>query len=621
MNIESIALVGPPNSGKTTLFNWLTGRRQKVVNYPGSTVDITCGPMLENLMPKIEGDSSYQFIDTPGTYSLFPKSPDEEVTVKTLYDSAYKIEKVVLVLDSTQLNRQWHLLRQLQEANFNVVVAVTMHDLHTKEKSEVNLQELARWAKVPVCPIDGTTGWGAPQLVSAVLNSSREKSQPTKLNTWNYNKLQQVFAEGEQVTKAVTNKKLNIFSLTEARDKVLLNPLWGILIFALIMFTLFSSIYWLAAPLMDQVDNFFGFLNEYSRTFLGEGLWGQLISDGVVGGIGSVMVFVPQIFILFIGISLLEDSGYLARAATLIDKPLSKLGLNGKAFVPLLSGFACAVPAMMAARSINSKKEKWIAMFIIPFMTCSARLPVYALLITFLFVNEPLKAGAMMAIMYMGAIFTGAIAAAILNKIIKEKSPGFFLMELPLYRQPKLKVVLRNSIKRTKAYVFKTGPIILVLSIVIWVLSTFPNYNEANHHVRLQSSFAAQAGQVLEPLFKPLGVDWRAGVGLLTAFAAREVFVSSLAVMFNVAESDSDETLQAGLIENMKKATMADGTPVFTVASVASLLVFFMIALQCISTSATAKQEMRSNSFVWVQLISMNLLAYVAAALTHYALA
>jgi ferrous iron transport protein B len=287
LSTVNIALVGPPNSGKTTLFNWLTGRRQKVVNYPGSTVDITCGSVLDNLVSK-EGEKvvGYQFIDTPGTYSLFPKSPDEEVTIKTLFDSAYKIEKVVLVLDSTQLDRQWHLLRQLQEANFNVIVAVTMHDLHANENSELDLKELARRAQAPVLPIDGTTGWGTPQLVSAVVKEPQRFTEPVKLIPWNYNKSQQIFAEGEQVTKAVAKKKLNVFLLTEARDRILLHPVAGIFIFAFIMFALFSSIYWAAAPLMDQVDGLFGFLNEQSKVLLGENLFGQLVSDGIINGLG-----------------------------------------------------------------------------------------------------------------------------------------------------------------------------------------------------------------------------------------------------------------------------------------------------------------------------------------------
>lgn len=613
MNIENVALVGTPNSGKTTLFNWLTGRKQKVVNYPGSTVDISMGPLLENLtLP----EQKIQILDTPGTYSLFAKSQDEEVTVQALFDEQYQIRKVVVVLDSTQIARQVHLVRQLQEAGFAVVVAVTMHDLHRRENSEVNLQHLSAQLGTPVCPIDGVLGGGVKDLVSAIEKLGPLPKPPQMPPKWALTHLQEIFKEGVRIAESVAKKKLTVFNQTEKLDRVLLHPGWGPLIFVFVMLFLFSSIYWAAAPAMDFVDASFAQLAETTKFYLGSGLLSQFVTDGVISGLGAVLVFVPQIFILFVGISFLEDSGYLARAATLIDKPLSKIGLNGKAFVPLLSGFACAVPAMMAARSINSTKEKWLAMFIIPFMTCSARLPVYALLIGFLFVDNSFYAGLSLAALYLGAVIVGAVASALLNKIVKVKTPSFFLLELPIYRRPQARVVLRNSVKRTKAYIVKTAPIILVLSMALWVLSTFPNYSEGDKAVRLQSSYISKVGSGLEPVFTPMGVDWRVGVGLITAFAAREVFVSSLAVMFNVTDEDED-SLREGLLSQMRNATFADGTPIFTVASVVSLLIFFMLALQCISTVATARQEMRSTRFAMVQLVSMNLIAYVLAVLAH----
>lgn len=612
--MSNVALVGPPNSGKTTLFNWLTGRQQKVVNYPGSTVDISFGTVLENLLPA--GTTGLTVIDTPGTYSLFPKSQDEEVTRKALFDVNYDIQKVIVVLDSTQIARHIHLVRQLQEAGFAVVAAITMHDLHVKEESEVDIKRLATLLGVTVCAIDGVLGGGVKGLVEAVFQLERA-AEKKELHPWPLEKLQAVFSEGEKIENQVATKKLAVFSRTESLDKYLLHPFLGPIVFVGVMLALFSSIYWAAAPLMDLVDASFGWAADGMKALLGSGLIADMVSDGMILGAGAVLVFVPQIFILFLGISLLEDSGYLARAATLVDKPLSKLGLNGKAFVPLLSGFACAVPAMMAARSINSAKERWIALFIIPFMTCSARLPVYALLLGFLFVNEPLKAGAVMAALYLGAIVIGAIAAGLLNKIVKAKTPSFFLLELPIYHRPQPRVVFRNSLKRTKAYIVKTGPIILVLSVFLWALSTFPNYQETNPSERLRQSYAGQLGEKMEPLFRPMGVDWRVGVGLISAFAAREVFVSSMAVMFNLVDVDNEDSVRTGLLKQMREAQFSDGSAVFTVASVVSLLVFFMIALQCISTSATALQETRSNRFVMIQLVSMNALAYITAVIVY----
>lgn len=618
-----VALVGTPNSGKTTLFNWLTGRRQKVVNYAGSTVDISFGPLLPSLAAfivpvggtSIASADMLTVVDTPGTYSLFAKSQDEEVTVRTLFDKQFNIQKVIVVLDSTQIARQVHLVRQLQESGFSVVVAVTMHDLHLKEDADVDLQKLEELLGAAVCAIDGVLGGGVVELVRKVSELPAASRVPCIPKHWALSKMQDVFKEGLKIASEVTRKELNVFTRTEDKDRILLHPFFGPIIFVAVMLGLFSSIYWLAAPLMDLVDQTFGWLITQSNSLFGRGLVGSFVSNGVIAGLGAVLIFVPQIFILFIGISMLEDSGYLARSATLIDKPLSKLGLNGKAFVPLLSGFACAVPAMMAARSINSPKERWLAMFIIPFMTCSARLPVYALLLSFLFTDNPFLAGLWMALLYIGAIVIGAVASALLNKLIKIRSASFFLLDLPIYRRPQWRVVLRNSIKRTKSYVVKTGPIILVLSVLLWVLSTFPNYAEQDEVVRMQSSYASILGTKLEPLFKPMGIDWRVGVGLISAFAAREVFVSSLAVMFNVA--GDDESLRESLLIRMREATFADGTAIFTVASVTALLVFFMIALQCMSTVATAKQEMRSWKFAIVQLVSMNILAYIAAVVAH----
>lgn len=610
-----IALLGPPNSGKTTLFNWLTGRKQKVVNYPGSTVDISIGEILPELSSSLT--EPLHVMDTPGAYSLFPKSQDEEVTCQTLFDEKYSISKVVVVLDSTQIARQIHLVRQAQEIGLKVIVAITMHDLHIKEQSEVDVAKLSEMLSVPVLAIDGVLGGGVRELVAAIARLPDLSVAKKELEHWPLEKMQSVFKEGEKIVKIVTRKELSVFAETEGKDKLFLHPFFGPIIFIAVMVALFSSIYWAAAPLMDIVDLGFGIAVDNVKSALsGAGLFADLMSDGVVGGLGAVLIFVPQIFILFLGISILEDSGYLARAAAIVDKPLSKLGLNGKAFVPILSGFACAVPAMMAARSINSSKERWIAMFIIPFMTCSARLPVYALLIGFLFPHRPFMAGVLMASLYISAILIGAVAAGLLNKIIKTKTPSFFLLELPLYRRPQLKNVFRSSLKRTKAYIVKTGPIILVLSVFLWVLSTFPNYKEENESIRLSQSYVAHLGEGIEPMFKPLGVDWRVGVGLITAFAAREVFVSSLAVMFSV-EGDDDDGLREGLIQQMKNAKNKQGEPIFTVASVSALLVFFMIALQCISTTATAKQEMRSSRFALIQLVSMNILAYLAAAITY----
>jgi ferrous iron transport protein B len=616
-----IVLIGSPNSGKSSLFNWLTGRQQKVVNYPGSTIEVAHGSVLKHLQ-----SNSFQDIlifDTPGTYSLFPKSPDEEITQKTIFSSRENIDQILVVLDSTQLSRQLPLIAQLKETAVPLVVAVTMHDLHARENSTVNVGELEKEFKIPFVLVDGLLGGGVKALVQVMeKNFSKAEIKIMPPTPWTSSRFDSEHKKNRLLLGRVSKERLGVHARTEAFDKVFLHPLFGGLIFFAFMTLLFSSIYWLAAPLMDFVDGTFSDLATRLQSIF-EGATGfslllsEFLSDGVLVGLGSVFVFVPQILILFIGISILEDSGYLARAAAIADKPLSLIGMNGKAFVPLLSGFACAVPAMMSARAINSKKEKWLAMVIIPLMTCSARLPVYALLIGFLFFDNALIGGLVMASLYVGAILVAAILAGILSKLVKEKQPSFFAMELPLYRRPRFNYILKNSLLRTKSYIVKTGPVILVLSILIWVFSTFPNYKETDSAVRFQTSYMTQIGHNIEPIFKPMGVDWRVGVGLLAAFAAREVFVASLAVVLNVAEVEDEDSMRANIIADMKHATFSDGTPVFTMASVAALLVFFMIALQCISTSAVALKEMGSWKFAWAQLIGLNIIAYALAVMTY----
>jgi ferrous iron transport protein B len=325
------------------------------------------------------------------------------------------------------------------------------------------------------------------------------------------------------------------------------------------------------------------------------------------------MIFVPQIFILFVGFTLLEDTGYLARAATVVDRPLHKLGLSGRAFVPILSGFACAVPAVMASRNIRSPRERWITVFVIPFMTCSARLPVYALLLTFLYFGaNSWKAGVAMTALYGGGVLLGALAAAVLNRILRAESHSHFLMELPIYRWPKLGFTLRLSLRRTRAYIKKAGPTIFFFVLLLWVGTHFPYHSDATPAEQLQSSVIGQVGQAIEPVFQPMGLDWRAGLGMMSAFVAREVFVSSMAVIFSITEVDK-ASLQQPLLEKMRTAQMPDGSPLFTLSSVVGLIIYFMIALQCLSTTGVTLREMGSWKYALTQLITLNVLAYVVA--------
>lgn len=610
----TVALVGSPNSGKTTLFNWLTGSKFKTVNYAGSTVDTHKGKSLA-----VYGES-LDVLDTPGIYSLQPHGRDEEVTLEALTTHP-DLGAVVVVIDGTQLNRQLYLVRQIQELGIPMVLAVTMMDIVKQAGRRLDLNRLSELAAAPVIAVDGRLGGGVGDLLNAVRGMSLtwRKRLPTRRRIeWDDQRIEKEIAVAEQWTRDVVNKTPNRESLDHLRrmDQIFLHPIWGVLAFVMIMGTLFSSIFWLAAPLMDAIDAGFSQLAGLVQFWLGPGLLSNFVAEGIIAGMGSVMVFVPQIFILFFGLTLLEDSGYLARAATIVDRPLHKLGLSGRSFVPILSGFACAVPAILATRNIRSPRERWITVFILPFMTCSARLPVYALLLTFLFTgDEAWKAGIALTALYLAGILIGGLAAGLLNRMMKQTGESHFLMELPLYRWPKPEFTLQMVLRRTKAYVRRAGPTIFVFTLLLWAGTHVPYQADLSQGQQLEQSIVGKAGHWLEPVFEPMGLDWRVGLGMMSAFVAREVFVSALAVIFNLVEVD-EASMQDSLLENMRKAVGPDGGPLFTVASVAGLLVFFMVALQCLSTTGVTWRETGSAKYALVQLVALNILAYVLAVIT-----
>ncbi len=612
--IEVVALVGAPNSGKTTLYNWLTNSKFKTVNYPGATVEYSLG----SLGPQY--GESFLVMDTPGTYSLFPKGADEEVTVKALLEHPEygPLKKVIVVIDGTQLARHILLAKQIRESGFGFVIAVTMSDLLRRSHVKIDLEVLRQEFGCPVVLIEGLLGGGVSELAQGVRQITGKSG--TRLANWSDATLSDKLNRADEISARVlgganTNK---IYEMTAKLDRVLLHPVFGIFIFVGIMLGLFSSIFWMAKPFMEWVDFAFESLNQFVLKLGPDQLWADFLGQGLIKSFGAVMIFVPQIFILFFGISLLESSGYLARAATLIDKPFSRLGMSGRSFVPILSGFACAVPALMATRNISSARDRWITNFIIPLMTCSARLPVYALLLSFLFLHEPAwKAGAVLAGLYLGSLILGTITAAILNSFIKKTGASLFMMELPMYRRPVWKTLLASTMQRTWSYVKRAGPMIFIFSTIVWIGTTFPrNFNrneEKNPQAQLAQSYLGRAGHVIEPIFTPMGGDWRTGVGLLSAFAARETFVSSLAVLFGAGEAEgaAEGDQSQGLLLAMNEAKAPSGEKLFTVSSVLGLIVFFAIAMQCLSTFAMAAKETKSMKFAWAQLVIYNIVAYV----------
>ncbi|MEZ4705326.1 MAG: ferrous iron transporter B [Bdellovibrionota bacterium] len=608
---KAVLLMGAPNSGKTSLFNALTSLSHKTVNYPGSTIDYSMGKVAEKFR------SQFSLIDVPGTYSLFPKSPEEQVAVDTLYGKTHLgfAHTIVAVLDGTQLSRHLYMLEQLRQAQFNLVVAITMADILESEGAVVDGKMLSETLGLPVVLVSSQTHQGLDQLVSCIEQSFGCLPQPLLAPPlWDDQKKSILISENNRLRDKViqTSSSMEPGTLIHASDSVdkwLMHPWLGPLFFVAIMTLLFTSIFWAAAPLMDMIDEWFGSAAQ-SISQADSSLMGDFFANGIVASMGAVLVFVPQILILFLGISILEETGYLARACSLIDKPLSLIGLNGRSFVPLLSGNACAIPAMMAARTIPSKREKFITLFIVPLMSCSARLPVYALLLSFLFWGQQAwKPGIALAMIYGFSLIIGALFASLLDMYLPKDQHSFLIHELPQYRKPMLRKILLQSLEKTWSYVKKAGPIIFVFAVILWIATTFPNYKASTDVEKLNGSFAASMGKAIEPIMKPMGVDWRVGTGLVSAFAAREIFVSAMALIFNVTDVDED-SLQASLLQKMREAQTPEGYPLFTISSVIGLIIFFVIALQCMSTVGVARKEFGNWTVPLVQVVLFNVVAY-----------
>ncbi len=656
-----ITLVGPPNSGKTTLFNQLSGKNFKTVNYPGSTVEYsTC---------KIQSKFGIaaDLLDSPGIISLNANSPDEAISINSLYNHPVfgSPHLLIVTADASQISRHLLLSKQLIDSGFNIIVVLTMNDILAKRGYEIDENKLASELGCGVIKVDGRTGNGIEKLLSCIkpklIDNTIHPAPPPKKIFENISKekLLSFYKDIEQIEKNVivpikvvtepnvkkANEKLRILNptlkygsnrpdeLTLKIDRFLLSRRWGLIFFFFIMAFTFTSIFWVANPFMEYVDGFFGYLSSTASDLLGSNWYSDLIADGIISGTGSVLVFLPQILILFLILGLLEDTGYLARGAMLIDKPLSKIGLNGKSFVPMLSGFACAIPAMLAARTISNRRERLLTIFIIPLMSCSARLPVYALLIAFLTpADKAWLAGIALAVIYLSSILGSLVVAALINKfnkkLINAVDDSSFILELPTYRAPRILNVVRNSFENARQYIYKAGPIILVLSIVIWFLTYFPNHSPqintdglAQDEIvqmvkaeRLSTSYAADLGRAIQPVMSPLDMDWRIGVSLIAAFAAREVFVSSLAMIFKVTDEDN---LQSSILFAMRNAVNEEtGKPLFNTATIVGLIVFFIFAMQCLSTIAVSKKETGGWRIPLLQIFIFTGLAYFFSLIT-----
>lgn len=656
-----IALVGNPNTGKTSLFNTLTGLHQKVGNYPGITVDKKQGSF------HLENGQKVNVIDLPGTYSLNPTSVDESVATKYLLEN--NPELVVVVAEVENLKRNLLLFTQVKDLGLPTLLVINMEDQMQKKGISINVEALEKQLDTKIILTSTRKNTGIKELKTAIENSSDWVGKPlssediSSYKKWlesTYeagfqqieDKEKQEKAKREQHKETVKRYQFigsvlkDNFSIDKSKatdfdsklDKILTHRVFGYLIFIGLLLLMFQAIFTWSGPFMDAIDQSFAWISEKTASLLPKGKLNDLITQGIIPGIGGVVIFVPQIAILFLFIAVLEETGYMSRVVFLMDKIMRKFGLSGKSVVPLISGNACAIPAIMATRNIEDWKERLITILVTPFTVCSARLPVYTILISLIipektvlgFINS--QALALLG-MYLLGIVLAIGSAVILNKIIRFKSKSYFVIELPSYKLPLFRNVFYTVVEKTKAFVFNAGKIILAVSIVLWFLAshggkTFENAEEIvsskyeNTEIseeelsaeiasfQIENSYIGMMGKTIEPAIKPLGYDWKIGIAIITSFAAREVFVGTLATIYSVEDAEDEGTIRS----RMESATFADtGEKVFTFATGISLLLFYAIAMQCAATVAIVRRETNSWKWTLIQLVGMGVMAYLFA--------
>ena len=698
-NKPNIALIGNPNSGKSSLFNLLTGLRQSVGNFPGVTVEKKEGGF------RLPNKQDCIVLDLPGTYSLYPRRSDEWVSYKQLMtpEKGESVDLAVVVVDASNLRRNLLYVSQVIDLKIPVVVALTMVDLAKKRGIKIDVDCLSREMQVPVVVVNARTGKGIEQLKSTVaqmltievtgqdffpidalakeaIGEMRElipglgnygaihhlinhesfelgtglqekiekieekyKFNHTKIQAEDiqlrYQKIRQVMLKSVE-EESIEKRKL----FSEQLDHFFLHKTWGYLIMGVVLFILFQSVFWVAEYPMNLIESGVGILGGWLGSVLPNGWIADIVVNGVLAGLGGILVFVPQIMILFGLITLLEDTGYMARISFLSDRIMRKVGLNGKSVMPMIGGFACAVPAIMSARNIENKKERLLTIMVTPFMSCSARLPVFTILASMVVPNKNILGifslqGLVLMGLYVLGIVIALLVSYLMNLFIKIKEKSFFILELPVYRQPRWKNILYTMVEKAKVFVFDAGKVIMIISLVLWAFSSFgptekrnkikENYailikndpvNENKYQAEkssalLESSYAGIMGRSIEPIIRPLGYDWKIGIALITSFAAREVFVGTMATLYSVGNNadENSETLR----DKMSAAKRADGSPVYTTATGYSLLIFYLLAMQCMSTLAVVKRETGSWKWPIIQLVYMTGLAYLLSFIAY----
>ena len=601
-----VALVGNPNSGKTALFNALTGAHQKVANYAGVTVE-----RKEGLIRSTDG-RTMSLLDLPGTYSLRARSPDEEVTRDAVLGKLAgetPPDVIVAVADATNLRLVLRLVLELKAVGRPMVLALNMYDIAQRQGLRIDLERLAVELGVPIVPTTATRKRGIDDLIAAI-DASAGAPGVTAENAWTVpdaEALRGAAREAERIMKACVRPPERPDTVTGRIDSILLHPVGGLLILMALLFVMFQAVFTWATPLMDGIEASLGALGGWVAAVMPDGIWQSLIVDGLISGVGSVLVFLPQILILFLFIILLEDFGYMARAAFLMDRIMGGAGLHGRAFIPLLSSFACAIPGVMAARVIDSKRDRLTTIMVAPLMTCSARIPVYTLIIAAFIPNARVWGFASLQGLVMFGLYAAGIVSAlavsfVIRKVFWRGAVEPFMMELPAYKTPDLKSVLFNLWLRARIFLERAGRIILPLMIVVWALATFPYPPEGAIQPAIDYSFAGMIGHALEPIFAPIGFNWQMVIALVPGMAAREVAVAALGTVYAVADPESATSLLG--------ATLAAQ---WSLATGLAFLAWYVFAPQCVATLGVVKRELNSWKWMWVMVIYMFGLAYLAA--------
>jgi ferrous iron transport protein B len=650
----TVALIGNPNAGKTTLFNALTGLRAKTANFPGTTVERRVGRTHI-------GGKQIVIVDLPGLYSLESNSPDEKLASDALHgrlENHSAPNAALVVVDATNLERNLFLVSQVLELDCPVVVALNMMDMAKRDGIKIDVAKLRTELGCPVIPIAARSGMGLDNLQNemAKLVGAKElhavHAKPSCALGCAGCPYEARYEWTEQIsTKVMDAAAARRSSRTEKLDDIFTHPVAGVVVFQIVMVSLFALIFWAAQIPMHLISALFAGVGTWIMAHTPPGDFQSLLVNGVIGGVGGVLVFLPQICILFFALSLLEDTGYLSRAALVMDKIMRRLGLPGKAFVPMLSAHACAIPAIMSTRVIENPRDRLVTILIAPLLTCSARIPVYAMVTALLFPHSPLKAALIFTAAYATGALAAVFAAVVFNRTILPGGSRPLLIELPPYRMPSLWTATLHTFDRAKIFVKQAGTIILIVSLALWALSHYPksdppaaavaltqqaaqldkssNTNDTQKaselradadHMTLQSalqnSAAGKIGRLLEPVLKPLGYDWQIGIGIISSFAAREVIVSTLAIVYGVGE-DAAENRSSTLYDSLRHATRSDGTPMFTTATCASLLVYYILAAQCLSNTAVVKRETGGWKWPLFQIFYMTGLAYVCAFIVY----